>query len=48
MVWENDEVPEEEELPAAEATRFRAIAARCNFRQPDRPDIQYAVKEACR
>ena len=35
-------------MPAAEVTRFRTIAARCNYLQPDRPDIQYAVKEVCR
>ena len=38
----------EEELPPAEATLFRGIAARCNYLQPDRPDIQFAVKECCR
>ena len=27
---------------------YRAIVARCNYLQPDRPDIQFAVKEACR
>ncbi len=42
------EEPEGEELAPAEATRFRAIGARCNYLQPDRPDIQYAVKEVCR
>ena len=42
------EEPDGEELPAAEATRYRAIGARCNYLQPDRPDIQYAVKEVCR
>ena len=42
------EEPEGEELPASEATRYRAIGARCNYLQPDRPDIQYAVKEVCR
>ena len=36
---EGDE-PEAEELPLGEATRFRAIGARCNYLQPDRPDIQ--------
>ena len=30
------------------STRYRSIAARCNYLQPDRPDIQYAVKEVCR
>ena len=42
------EEPEGEELPPEEATRYRAIGARCNYLQPDRPDIQYAVKEVCR
>jgi hypothetical protein len=46
---DEDQEPEEEpELPAAEATLFRGIAARCNYLQPDRPDIQFAVKECCR
>ena len=44
---EQEEV-EEEALPPAEATLFRGIAARCNYLQPDRPDIQFAVKECCR
>ena len=37
-----------EELVGAEATRFRAVAARANDLAADRPDIQYAVKEICR
>ena len=36
------------ELVGAEATRFRAIAARANYLAADRPDIPYAVKEICR
>ena len=32
----------------ADATRFRAVAARANYPSGDRPDIQYAVKEICR
>ena len=48
-VWDADDNDEiEDELSPAEATRFRAIGARCNYLQPDRPDIQYAVKEVCR
>ena len=39
---------EEEELAVAEAMVFRAIAACCNCLQPERPDIQYAVKSCCR
>ena len=30
------------------ATLYKAICARCNFVAQDRPDIQFAVKEACR
>ena len=36
------------ELVGAEATRFRAIAARANYFAADKPHIQYAVKEICR
>ena len=39
---------EEEERAAAEAKVFCTIAARCNYLQPDRPDVQRAVKECCR
>ena len=39
---------ETEALVGAEATRFRAVAARANYLSGDRPDIQYAVKEICR
>ena len=31
-----------------EATKFRAIVARLNYRSPDRPDIAYIVKELAR
>ena len=30
------------------ATKFRSIAARCNYLSADRPDIQYATKEVAR
>ena len=43
-----EDEPEEEELGSAEGTVFRGIAARCNYLQPDRPDIQHATKEVCR
>ena len=36
------------ELQGADATKYRAITARGNFLSIDRPDIQYAVKEASR
>ena len=37
-----------EELPREEAKSYRSIAARCIYLSSDRPDIQFAVKEACR
>ena len=43
-----EEEDKTEELVGAEATRFRAVAARANYLAADRPDIQYAVKEVCR
>ena len=46
-VASNEEI-EDEYLSLAESTRFRAIGARCNDLQPDRPDIQHATKEVCR
>ena len=46
--WDGDFEPEEDELPAEECTRFCGSAARCNSLQPDRLDIQFAVKEVCR
>ena len=38
----------ERELSGVEAKQFRAIAARCLYMSLDRPEMQYAVKEACR
>ena len=43
-----EEEEQSEELQGKEATRFRAVAARANYLQADRPDIQYAFKEICR
>ena len=43
-----DDESEGEDLGTEMATRYRSIGARCNYLQPDRPDIQYAVKEICR
>ncbi len=37
-----------EALGSADATVFRALAARANYLAQDRPDIQYAVKEIAR
>jgi hypothetical protein len=45
----NDEPDEaDEEIGAAEATRFRGIAARANYLGIDWVDVQYAVKEIFR
>ena len=38
----------DEELDPAAATQYRAIVARCNYMSVDRPELQYAVQEACR
>ena len=38
----------EQELGEQEATKYRAIVARCNYLAPDRPDIGFAVKELAR
>ena len=39
---------EESPMSDSEATKFRAIVARCNFLSIDRPDILYASKECSR
>ena len=36
------------ELTSHDSSRYRQLAARANYLAPDRPDIQYAVKELCR
>ena len=36
------------ELNAAEATNYRAMAARANYLSLDRPDLAFAAKELCR
>ena len=38
----------EEMLSEKEATKYRAVIARCNHLSPDRPDIAYAVKGLAR
>ena len=44
-----EEPPEDEkELEPAEASEFRAVAARMNYMAQDCPDIQFATKEVCR
>ena len=39
---------DEKELEGEQATQYRALAARCNYLSMDRPDMHFAVKEACR
>jgi hypothetical protein len=48
--YDKSEQPEDEgdDMSKAEATEFRALAARANFLALDRLDIQFAVKELCR
>jgi hypothetical protein len=36
------------ELAPADATMYRALAARCNYLSQDRPDIAFSSKELCR
>ena len=36
------------ELSPADATMYRALSARCNYRSQDRPDISFSSKELCR
>ena len=45
-----DEVDREDdvEITGSDATRFRGVAARCNYLAFDRPDIQFPTKEICR
>ena len=40
----DDDEDAEETLAPEQATLYRAIGARCNYLQLDRPDIQYATK----
>ena len=44
--WEREE--NEERLEPTEATRYRGIAARCNYLSADMPDMMFATKEVCR
>ena len=39
---------EDVDITGQDATRFRGVAARCNYLAMDRPDIQFATKEVCR
>jgi hypothetical protein len=49
LTADDEEIDEEAELlGSSDATAYRAIGARCKYLQPDRPDIQFAVKECCR
>jgi len=45
---ETGETESDKYLGDAEATAFRAAAARCNFLGLDRPDVQFAAKEISR
>ena len=43
-----DHVELMQELSSKDAREFRGLAARANYLAQDRPDLQYAAKEACR
>ena len=43
-----EQIARENKLPVDEITRYRAVAARANYLAADRPDAQFAAKEACR
>ena len=45
---DDDDDGVEAEIEGEDATRFRGVAARCNYLAFDRPDLQYATKEVCR
>ena len=45
---DDDDESVEVDIEGADATRFRGVAARCNYLAFDRPDIQFATKEVCR
>ena len=48
LAKDEEEEIDEELLDKEEAKLFRGIAARLNYMGPDRPDMQYAIKEAAR
>ena len=43
-----DDLDDDVEITGQDMTRFRGVAARCNYLSFDRPDIQFATKEVCR
>ena len=45
---EEEDGEQDQDIVGADATRFRGVAARCNYLAFDRPDIQFATKEICR
>lgn len=45
---EEQEAQDDKELEPAEASEFRAFAARMNYMAQNCPDMQFATKEACR
>ena len=46
--YDDDDEEGAELLNSVGSIAYRAIAARCNDLQSDRPDIQFVVKETCR
>jgi hypothetical protein len=45
---DEDDLEDDVDIVGADLTRFRGVAARCNYLSFDRPDLQFATKEVCR
>ena len=45
---DEEDTEDDVDIVGADLTRFRGVAARCNYLSFDRPDAQYATKEICR
>ena len=45
---EEDDREDDVDIVGADLTRFRGVAARCNYLSFDRPDAQFAMKVICR
>ena len=43
-----DDEEDDVDIVGLDLTRFRGVAARCNYLSFDRPDMQFATKEICR
>ena len=46
--WKKGKEGQEDKLDKKEASRCRALVARANYLQTDRPDVSFATKELAR